>query len=97
VVSDAHEGLKAAIAEVLGDTWQRRRVHFMRNAMAYAGKTQRRVVSAWIGTAFAQDDADAARKQWRQVAVQLRPRVSKLAALMDHAEADVLAYMDFPA
>lgn len=72
------------------------RVHFMRNAMAYAGKTQRRVVSAWIGTAFAQDDADAARKQWRQVADQLRPRVAKLAALMDDAEADVLAYMGFP-
>jgi putative transposase len=97
VVSDAHEGLKAAITKVLGATWQRCRVHFMRNAMAYAGKTQRRVVSAWVGTAFAQDDADAARKQWRQVADQLRPRVSKLAALMDNAEADVLAYMNFPA
>jgi putative transposase len=95
-VSDAHEGLKAAITKVLGATWQRCRVHFMRNAMAYAGKTQRRVVSAWVGTAFAQDDAEAARKQWRQVADQLRPRVSKLAALMDNAEADVLAYMNFP-
>ena len=62
VVSDAHEGLNAAITKVLGATWQRCRVHFMRNAMAYAGKTQRRVVSAWIGTAFAQDDAEAARR-----------------------------------
>jgi putative transposase len=97
VVSDAHEGLKAAITKVLGATWQRCRVHFMRNAMAHAGKTQRRVVSAWIGTAFAQDDAETARKQWRQVADQLRPRVSKLAALMDDAEHDVLAYMGFPA
>ena len=70
VISDAHEGLKAAIAKVLGATWQRCRVHFMRNAMAYAGKTQRRIVSAWIGTAFAQDDAEAARKQWREVADQ---------------------------
>jgi putative transposase len=96
VVSDAHEGLKAAIGKVLGATWQRCRVHFMRNALAYAGKTQRRIVSAWIGTAFAQDDADAARKQWRQVADQARPRVAKLAALMDEAEADVLAYMGFP-
>src|SRR6201998_43613 len=96
VVSDAHEGLKAAITKVLGATWQRCRVHFMRNAMAYAGKTQRRIVSAWIGTAFAQDDAEAARKQWRQVADQARSRVSKLAALMDDAEADVLAYMGFP-
>jgi len=97
VISDAHEGLKTAITKVLGATWQRCRVHFMRNALAYAGKTQRRIVSAWIGTAFAQDDAAAARKQWREVADQARPRVPKLAALMDDAEADVLAYMGFPA
>jgi putative transposase len=62
VISDAHEGLKAAITKVLSATWQRCRVHFMRNALAYAGKTQRRIVSAWVGTAFAQDDAAAARK-----------------------------------
>src|SRR5882724_12853828 len=97
VISDAHEGLKAAISKILCATWQRCRVHFMRNAMAHAGKTQRRIVSAWVGTAFAQDDADAARKQWRQVADQARPRVAKLAALMDDAETDVLAYMGFPA
>ncbi len=97
VISDAHEGLKAAIVKVLGATWQRCRVHFMRNALAYAGKTQRRIVSAWVGTAFAQDDAAAARKQWREVADQARPRVPKLAALMDEAETDVLAYMGFPA
>ena len=80
-----------------GATAQRCRVHFMRNAMAHAGKSQRRVVSAWIGTAFAQDNTKAARQQWRAVADQLRPRVSKLAELMDSAEGDVLAYMDFPA
>src|SRR5689334_10847457 len=97
VISDAHEGLKAAISKMLSATWQRCRVHFMRNALAYAGKTQRRIVSAWIGTAFAQDDAEAARKQWRQVADQARPRISRLAGLMDDAEADVLAYMGFPA
>jgi len=91
VVSDAHEGLKAAITKVLSATWQRCRVHFMRNALAYAGKTQRRIVSAWVGTAFAQDDAAAARKQWRDVADQARPKVPKLASLMDEAEADVLA------
>jgi transposase-like protein len=96
VTSDAHEGLKAAITKVLGATWQRCRVHFMRNALAYAGKTQRRIASAWGGTAFAQDDAAAARTQWRQVADQARPRLSKLAAFMDEAEADVLAYMNFP-
>ena len=96
VVSDAHEGLKAAVSKVLSATWQRCRVHVMRNALAYAGKTQRRIVSAWVGTAFAQDDAAAARQQWRQVADQARPRLPKLAAFMDEAEADVLAYMNFP-
>ena len=97
VVSDAHLGLKAAVAKVLNASWQRCRVHFMRNAVAHAGKQGRRVVSAFIGTAFAQDDAEAARAQWRQVADQLRPRVRKLAELMDEAETDVLAYMSFPA
>ena len=69
----------------------------MRNALAYAGKTQRRIVSAWVGTAFAQDDAQAARKQRREVADQARLRVPKLAALMDDPETDVLADMGFPA
>jgi transposase-like protein len=97
VISDAHEGLKAAISKVLNATWQRCRVHFMRNVLAHAGKQGRGVVSAFIATAFAQPDADAARKQWRQVADQLRPKVKKLAEFMDEAENDVLAYMDFPA
>ncbi len=68
----------------------------MRNVLAHAGKSGRRVVAAFIGTAFAQEDADTARLQWRQVADQLRPKVPKLAALMDEAESDVLAYMSFP-
>ena len=96
VISDAHEGLKAAVTKVLRATWQRCRVHFMRNATAHAGKTQRRIVSAWIGTAFAEADAPSAHAQWRRVADQLRPKVPKLAELMDTTEGDVLAYMDFP-
>jgi transposase-like protein len=97
VVSDAHEGLKAAVTKVLRATWQRCRVHFARNALAHAGKAQRRIVSAWIGTAYAQEDAATAHAQWRTVADQLRPKVPKLATLMDSAEDDVLAYMHFPA
>ena len=96
VISDAHEGLKAAIPKVLSATWQRCRVHFMRNALAHAGKSGRRVVSAFIATAFAQDDAEAAKQQWRKVADQLRPKVPKLASFLDQAETDVLAYMSFP-
>jgi putative transposase len=68
----------------------------MRNALAHAGRSGRRVVSAFIATAFAQDHADAAKAQWRQVADQVRPKLPKLAALLDEAEADVLAYMAFP-
>ncbi len=97
VISDAHEGIKAAVSKVLTASWQRCRVHFMRNVLAHAAKSGRRVVSAFIATAFAQDDAEAARGQWRKVADQLRPKTPKLAALMDDAEADVLAYMAFPA
>ena len=88
VISDAHEGIKAAIGKVLHASWQRCRVHFMRNVLAHAGRQGRRVVAAFIGTAFVQDDAEAASKQWRQVADQLRPKVPKLA--------DVLAFMSFP-
>ena len=97
VISDAHEGLKAAIARVLHATWQRCRVHLMRNLLAHAGRQGRGVAAAFIATAFAQEDAAAAKAQWRKVAEQLRPKLPKLAAFMDDAEADVLAYMDFPA
>jgi transposase-like protein len=97
VISDNHGGIKAAVSKVLTCTWQRCRVHFMRNALAYAGKRGKRVVAAFIATAFAQDTPQAAREQWRKVADQLRGTVPKLADLMDTAEADVLAYMTFPA
>ena len=74
MIADAHEGLKAAVAKVLHASWQRCRVHFMRNVLAHAGKQGRRVVAAFIATAFAAEDAEMARLQWRQVADQLRLR-----------------------
>jgi transposase-like protein len=97
VVSDAHEGLKAAIRRVLGATWQRCRVHWMRSALAHVPKGQQSVVAAALRQAFLQADQDGARQVWRQVADQLRPRWPKLAALMDESEHDVLAYVGFPA
>ena len=97
VISDAHEGLEAAVAKLLHASWQRCRVHFARNALAHAGRNGRRVVAALIATAFARNDAEAAKQQWRKVADQLRPTIPELAALMDQAETDVLAYMAFPA
>ena len=97
VISDAHEGLKAAITRVLSATWQRCRVHFMRNLLAHAGRNGRRLAAAFIGTIFAQEDKTAASIQWRKVDNQMKPTLPKLAAFMDEAENDVLAYMDFPA
>ena len=58
VISDAHEGLKAAVAKVLKASWQRCRVHFLRNALAYANKGQRQMVFAMINTIFAQETAE---------------------------------------
>jgi putative transposase len=96
VISDAHLGLKAAIGKVFSATWQRCRVHFMRNALAYASKGQRQMVLALINTALAQDSAEGAHQQWRVVAHQFRAKLPKLAAFLDDAEHDVLAFMDFP-
>jgi putative transposase len=96
VISDAHEGLKRAAAKVLCATWQRCRVHFMRNALAHVGSKQRQMAAAAIRTAFTQETLSAARKEWRAVADRLRERFPKLGELMDEAEHDVLAHMAFP-
>ena len=96
VIADAHEGLKAAVRKVISATWQRCRVHFMRNVLVHAPAGQRRMVSTLIATIFAQETEAAARDQWRIVADQLRERFPKIARLMDDAEDDVLAYMGFP-
>ena len=96
LVSDAHEGLKAAAAKVMGTSWQRCRVHFMRNALVHVGVKQRAMVAAAIRTAFVQETKDDAHKEWRTVADRLRDRFPRLSVLMDEAENDVLAYMAFP-
>jgi transposase-like protein len=98
VISDAHAGLKAAIGSVLqGASWQRCRVHFMRDALGLVPKSAQQMVAATIRTVFAQPDSAAAREQWRRVADTFRPRFARLAELLDAAEADVLAYLVFPA
>ncbi len=97
VTSDAHEGLRQAIGAVLhGAAWQRCRVHLLRNALALVPKAAQQLVAATIRTVFAQPTAAAARRQWRQVADGFRDRWPRLAALLDEAEADVLAYLAFP-
>jgi putative transposase len=97
VISDAHQGLKGAIAAVLqGAGWQRCRVHFVRNALALVPKTAAQMVAATIRTVFVQPDAQTAREQWRRVADSFRGRFPRLAALLDEAEVDVLTYLAFP-
>ena len=97
VVSDAHEGLKGAIGAVLtGASWQRCRVHFVRNALALVPKAAAAMAAATIRTVFAQPDPQSAREQWRRVADGFRAGFPRLAALLDDAEADVLAYLAFP-
>jgi putative transposase len=97
VISDAHEGLKGAISTVLqGASWQRCRVHFIRNALALVPKSAQQMVAATIRTVFFQPDAASARETWRRVADTFRNRYPKLSALMDDAESDVLAYAAFP-
>jgi transposase-like protein len=97
VTSDSHRGLKGAIEAVLQRaSWQRCRVHFMRNALSLVPKAAQQMVGATIRTVFAQPEALNAHQQWRKVADGFRGRFPKLAELMDEAEEDVLAYASFP-
>ena len=96
VISDAHEGLKAAIRRVFGASWQRCRVHWMRNALAYVAKAQQNMVAAALRQAFIQPDRVQASQVLRHVADQLREKWPKLAAFIEESEVDVLTYLDFP-
>jgi len=98
LTSDAHRGLKSAVEAVLvGSSWQRCRVHFMRNALSLVPKAAQQMVGATIRTVFAQPDARSAREQWRRVSEGFRHRFPRLSELMEEAEEDVLSYAAFPA
>src|SRR5213080_3388281 len=97
VISEAHEGLKAAIRRVVGACWQRCRVHWMRNAQSYVNKGQQSMVAAALRQAFIQPDRASACQTLRHVADQLRAKWPKLGTFIDESETDVLAHMDFPA
>jgi transposase-like protein len=97
VISDAHEGLKQAIATVLtGTTWQRCRVHFMRNLLATVPHSAREAIAAVVRTIFAQPDHASAHAQLRKVADGLRGRFRQAAELLDEAADDILAYRQLP-
>jgi putative transposase len=96
VIADDHKGLRAAAAKVFHATLQRCRVHWMRSALAHVPAKQRPAVIAMIKTIFAQETAQDAHAQWKSVAAALQERVPRLAALMEEAREDVLAYTAFP-
>jgi putative transposase len=97
VISDAHEGLKGAIAAVLlGAAWQRCRVHFLRNVLARIPKGSAEMVLALIRTIWAQPDPGAVRDQLDEVAARLEPRFPAVAAMLIEAKADVTAFAAFP-
>jgi transposase-like protein len=97
VISDAHEGLKQAVAAVLtGAAWQRCRVHFMRNVLAHVPKTDKPIVAAGIRTIFAQPNQEAARQQMAEVLAAMEPRWPKAAVVLANGEEEVLTYMTFP-
>ena len=97
VVSDAHEGLKAAIAKVLSDTeWQRCRVHFMRNLLSSVPRAAQETVAAFVRTIFYQPDHATAMTHLKQVAGMLRPRFPDATDLLEDAAEEILAHMHFP-
>jgi putative transposase len=97
VISDSHVGLQEAIRAVFsGASWQRCRVHFMRNLLAYVPKHFQSMVAAAVRTVFAQPDQQAARRQLAVVVENLRQQFPRAARMLQDAEDDILAYMAFP-
>jgi putative transposase len=97
VISDAHTGLKAAISAVLlGASWQRCRVHFMRNVLGVVPKGNQEMVAAAIRTIFAQPDAEHVREQFEVIAVMLGKQLPKVEQMLRDAKEDLLAFTGFP-
>jgi transposase-like protein len=96
-ISDAHAGLKAAIAQVLGCPWQRCTVHFLRDMLGHVSRARQPLVSGAIRGIFTATSAAEARERLGQVAEQLRPHAPKVARLLEDAEPDLLAFYGFPA
>jgi transposase-like protein len=97
VVSDAHAGLKKAIAQVLGCPWQRCSVHFLREALGHARREQQPMLAALIRPIFSADSGAQARELVSDALERLRRPLPKIAALLEEAEEDLLAFYAFPA
>ncbi len=97
VISDAHEGLKAAIAKVLGAPWQRCTVHFLRDMLGHCSKAQQPMIATAIRQIFAAENAAEAHERLAGVAAALGHSAPKVAHLLLEAEEELLAFMAFPA
>ncbi len=98
VISDDHLGLKAAVSEVMiGSSWQRCRVHFMRNVLARVSRANAHMVAAAIGTIFAQPDASSVREQFGRIVATLTGEFPEVASMLEDAREDLLAFSVFPA
>jgi putative transposase len=95
-ISDAHAGLKAAIAKVLGCSWQRCTVHFLRDGFGHARKDQHGLLGALIRPVFAADSLAQARDRLSEAVAHLDGRLSKIATMLEDAEAEILAFYAFP-
>ena len=97
VISDAHEGLKKAISKCFsGSSWQRCKVHFIRNLLARIPKAESDFVAAAFRSIFALNTAEQVRARWDEVANMLTERFPKAADLLNEAKDDVLAFAVFP-
>jgi transposase-like protein len=97
IISDAHTGLKNSISEVFpGASWQRCRVHFMRNVLCNVPRKQQGMVSAMVRTIFTQESKEEAKKQLRSVVAQLENHFPAAMAVLENAEEEILSYMIFP-
>ena len=95
-VSDAHQGLRAAIARVLGCRWQRCTVHFLRDMLGHCGRQLQPMIAAAIRHVFRADDGDQAGERLTEVVDRLHGPAPKVARLLEDAEADLLAFYTFP-
>jgi transposase-like protein len=96
-ISDAHAGLKAAIANLLGCSWQRCTVHFLRDCLGHARKDQHGLLAALIRPIFNADSLAQARDRLSEAVAHLDGRLAKVATMLEDAETDILAFYAFPA
>ncbi len=96
-VSDHHEGLKTAIAKILGCPWQRCTVHFVRNMHGHCRRSERGLVSAALREVFDASSLAEAKQRAGTVIERFRQSTPKIAELLEAAEEDLLAFYRFPA